>query len=261
MAFRFPHPSRSGGATFVIGCHFNTSVVIAARDLAASENGPCTAPSRVVRSLRHAARSGRSIGSMSATGSPLAVGRVLQVNVSGGGVPKIPVERAWVSRFGLTGDAHDEVTVHGGPHKAVCLFGIEVIERLQSEGHPVEPGSVGGEPDDDGVEWSLMPVGTRARIGDTLEIELASRRCRARPEAQLPRWPLQQDIDRDPPSIAPVCRVLTDGEVRPGDPITVLPPVAGSVPPTSCPEAPRPGGDEVDRRHWRRAEDGSRSTS
>jgi len=48
------------------------------------------------------------------TGEPS--GRVLQVNVSGGGVPKRPVERAWVGRFGLEGDAHRENTVHGGPH-------------------------------------------------------------------------------------------------------------------------------------------------
>ncbi|MEA2676516.1 MAG: hypothetical protein QOJ81_657, partial [Chloroflexota bacterium] len=41
-------------------------------------------------------------------------GRVVQVNVSGGGVPKRPVERAWVGPLGLEGDAHRENTVHGG---------------------------------------------------------------------------------------------------------------------------------------------------
>ena len=66
-----------------------------------------------------------------ATG-PVATGRVLQVSVSPGGVPKLPIERAWVGRFGLEGDKHSEPTVHGGPHRAVCLFGIEVIERLQA---------------------------------------------------------------------------------------------------------------------------------
>src|SRR5215208_7176719 len=109
-----------------------------------------------------------SIGPMEATG------RVVQVNVSPGGVPKLPVERAWVGRLGLDGDRHTELTTHGGPHRAVCLFGMEAIERLQVEGHPVEPGSVGENLTTTGIEWSLLPIGTRARIGDDLEIELAS---------------------------------------------------------------------------------------
>ena len=99
-------------------------------------------------------------------GAATATGRVLQVNISGGGVPKQPVDLAWVGRLGLRGDAHDDFTVHGGPHQAVCLYGIEAIERLQSEGHPVGPGSVGENLTTTGVEWSTLPVGTRARIGD-----------------------------------------------------------------------------------------------
>ena len=99
---------------------------------------------------------------------------MLQVNVSRGGVPKLPVDRAWVGRLGLDGDAHKDRTEHGGPHRAVCLFGIEAIARLQAEGHPVEPGSVGENLTTSGVEWSLLPVGSRARIGDELELELAS---------------------------------------------------------------------------------------
>jgi len=89
-------------------------------------------------------------------------GRVLQVSVSPGGLPKLPVERAWVGRLGLEGDAHHDDTVHGGPHRAVCLFGIEAIERLQAEGHPLGSGSVGENLTTSGIEWSLLPVGTYA---------------------------------------------------------------------------------------------------
>src|SRR5215213_9743546 len=97
--------------------------------------------------------------------TPIATGRVLQVNVSRGGVPKHPVETAWVGRFGLEGDRQAEDTLHGGPHRAVCLFAMEAIERLQSEGHPVQPGAVGENLTTWGIEWSLFPVGTRARVG------------------------------------------------------------------------------------------------
>ncbi|HLB44511.1 MAG TPA: hypothetical protein VJK49_03930, partial [Candidatus Limnocylindrales bacterium] len=74
---------------------------------------------------------------MSYTSPAAAQGRVLQVNVSPGGVPKLPIEMARVGKWGIVGDGHRDLTVHGGPHMALCLFGIEAIERLQAEGHPI----------------------------------------------------------------------------------------------------------------------------
>jgi MOSC domain-containing protein YiiM/GNAT superfamily N-acetyltransferase len=151
-------------------------------------------------------------------------GRVLQVNVSDGGVPKLPVERAWVGRVGLDGDAHHDRTEHGGPHRAVCLFGIEAIERLQAEGHPVEPGSVGENLTTAGVEWSLLPVGTRARIGDELELELASSTtpCATQTHNFSDGNFNRILIDRHPSDSRMYARVLHEGEVRAGDPILVL---------------------------------------
>lgn len=167
---------------------------------------------------------------MGVEGAINATGRVLQVNVSGGGVPKRPVERAWAGRFGLRGDAHDELTVHGGPHKAVCLFAIEAIERLQSEGHPVEPGSVGENLTTTGVEWSLLPVGTRARIGEALEIELASAAmpCATQKRNFIGGRFSRMSIDLYPSDSRMYARVLTEGEVKPGDLIKVLPPLPDS---------------------------------
>ena len=58
-------------------------------------------------------------------------GRVLQVNVSRGGVPKRPIERAWVGRLGLEGDGHTEPEpMHGGPDQAVCIYTIESVARV-----------------------------------------------------------------------------------------------------------------------------------
>ena len=62
--------------------------------------------------------------------------RVLQVNVSNGGVPKRAVPEAFVGREGLTGDAVNHPKVHGGPERAVCLFPVELIQTLSSENLP-----------------------------------------------------------------------------------------------------------------------------
>ena len=157
-------------------------------------------------------------------------GRVLQVNVSSGGVPKLPVEQAWVSRMGVHGDAHSERTVHGGPHRAVCLFGIEAIERLQSEGHPVEPGSVGENLTTSGIEWSTLPVGTLARIGDTLLLELASATmpCATQKPNFVDGKFSRISIAHHPSDSRMYARVIEEGDVRGGDTIALEPPPEGS---------------------------------
>ncbi len=155
-------------------------------------------------------------------------GRVLSVNVSAGGVPKLPVDSAWVGELGLDGDKHREMTVHGGPYRSVCLFAMEAIERLRAEGHPVGPGSVGDNVTTTGIEWSLLPGGTRARIGSELVIELTSDAtpCETQEHNFTDRRFSRISIKVHPSDARMYARVITPGEVRTGDPIELLPPLA-----------------------------------
>ncbi|HSE92450.1 MAG TPA: MOSC domain-containing protein, partial [Methylomirabilota bacterium] len=73
----------------------------------------------------------------------MSQGRIVQVSVSPGGVPKRPVEAALVTALGVEGDAHRDTEHHGGPERAVCLYALEAIEALQHEGHPIVPGALG----------------------------------------------------------------------------------------------------------------------
>jgi MOSC domain-containing protein YiiM len=156
----------------------------------------------------------------------IATGRVVQVNLSGGGVPKLPVESAWIGRFGLGGDAHNEPTVHGGPHRAVCMFGIEVIERLQAEGHPIEPGGAGENLTTTGVDWSLLPIGARAFVGDTVVLEISSSTTPCATQTHNFRDGNFNRIliDKHPADSRMYARVITEGEVKRGDSITVVDP-------------------------------------
>jgi MOSC domain-containing protein YiiM len=70
-------------------------------------------------------------------------GRVARLNVSDGGVPKLPVAEARLTPTGLVGDRQRFPLIHGGPDRALSLFSLEIIERLRAEGHPIEPGSTG----------------------------------------------------------------------------------------------------------------------
>ncbi|MFN9577181.1 MAG: MOSC domain-containing protein, partial [Gemmatimonadota bacterium] len=59
-------------------------------------------------------------------------GRIEQVSISPGGVPKRAVSEARVTRDGLVGDWQLDRKHHGGPDRAVCLLSAELIARLNA---------------------------------------------------------------------------------------------------------------------------------
>ena len=158
-------------------------------------------------------------------------GRVLQVNVSPGGVPKLPVAGpVRVTRLGLEGDAHREETVHGGPHRAVALFAIEAIRRVAADGHPIAPGTAGENLTTEGIELARLPVGTRLAIGDELVLELSApdNPCRTIRGSFSDGRFARILILTHPTDSRMYARVLREGVVRAGDPIIVLPPAPDS---------------------------------
>jgi MOSC domain-containing protein YiiM len=97
---------------------------------------------------------------------------VHSINVnSSGGAPKHPVKMAVIGKNNVQGDKQNDLEYHGGPTRAVSLFSLERILALQKEGHPINPGSTGENITIKGLDWNLMKVGARFRIGEA-EIEL-----------------------------------------------------------------------------------------
>jgi MOSC domain-containing protein YiiM len=101
-------------------------------------------------------------------------GRIHQINVSRGGVPKLPVTSAAVTTYGLGGDYQRDQRNHGGPDRALCLFTLEEVQRLQAEGHSIFPGSAGENLTLEGIPLDLLAPGARLAIGDSVEIEITS---------------------------------------------------------------------------------------
>lgn len=158
-------------------------------------------------------------------------GRILQVNVSPGGVPKRPVEGpVRVGPLGLEADAHSEPRVHGGPHRAVSLFAIEAIRRVEAEGHPIGPGSCGENLTTEGIELATLPIGTRLAVGDELVLELSApdNPCSTIRGSFSDERFARISILSNPTDSRMYARVLAEGSVRAGDPIHVLEPAAGS---------------------------------
>ena len=163
---------------------------------------------------------------MSATANPRAVagssGRVAQVSISPGGVPKLPTEGAvWVSRLGLAGDGHTEPEpMHGGPEQAVCIYSMESIARVAADGHTAFPGAFGENLTFEGIELGSLGAGDRLAIGDHgLLIELTKH---AQPCQTIALWFVDRRIARisgktHPEDARWYARVLREGEVRSGD--------------------------------------------
>lgn len=148
---------------------------------------------------------------------------VHQINVSDGGVPKLPVSEARVSKHGLTGDRQRTRSVHGGPDRAVCLFSLERILALQAEGHLIAPGVSGENLTLAGLDWADLRPGDRLRIGSELLIEITSYTA---PCSHNARWFRDGRYDRISQKKHPgwsrlYARVLHEGLVRTGDPVTI----------------------------------------
>src|SRR5262245_50390907 len=99
---------------------------------------------------------------------PNVSGRVVQVSISAGGVPKRAVPSGRVTVEGLEGDGHRDREHHGGPERAVCLYAQELIEALQQEGHPVTPGALGENVTLAGLDWSALVPDACLLVGDVL---------------------------------------------------------------------------------------------
>jgi MOSC domain-containing protein YiiM len=109
-------------------------------------------------------------------------GRLISVNV---GVPKRidtgrrivetaiwkdPVEgRVKVRGVNLDGDRQADLTVHGGPDKAVYAYAIEETRSWEEElGRPLGPGAWGENLTTEGIDVSGAVLGERWRIGTAL---------------------------------------------------------------------------------------------
>lgn len=149
-------------------------------------------------------------------------GRVAHVNVSLGGVPKLPIEGTWVRRLGLEGDGHTEPEpMHGGPEQAVSIYSVESIARVAADGHRAFPGAFGENLTLEGIEMGSLDAGDRLAIGAKLVLEITKH---AQPCQTIAHWFVEGRIGRisgktHPQDARWYARVIAEGPVLTGDPV------------------------------------------
>jgi MOSC domain-containing protein YiiM len=130
-----------------------------------------------------------------------------------------------VSRSGLEKDAQDDKIHHGGPERAVCLYSLERIRSLQTEGHPIDIGTAGENITVEGIDWDQIVPGVKIRIGDQVLLEVASF---TNPCKTIRASFIEGEFIRIAQKLHPgwsrvYARVLREGQIRFGDPVEVSP--------------------------------------
>ena len=156
-----------------------------------------------------------------------APGRLDSINVSGGGVPKLPIAEGAITVEGVEGDRQRDRRYHGGPDRAVTVFSSECIAALRAEGHPIEAGSTGENLTVSGIDWTHATPGARLEIGEVrLEITRYATPC-ANITGSFAGGDIARVGHKANPGWSRVCaRVLVAGHVRVGDRVQLLEPTA-----------------------------------
>ena len=149
-------------------------------------------------------------------------GRVTGLQRSAGGVPKLPVDRATVRVGGMVGDKQANRRFHGGPQRALCLYSQERLDALAAEGHPVGRGTLGENVTIAGLPWEDVRPGARLRLG-AVEVEVTgfSSPCGKIAFGFSDGRSARIGQKVNPGWSRVYVRILAEGEVAVGDPVTL----------------------------------------
>ncbi|HEY7339218.1 MAG TPA: MOSC domain-containing protein [Bryobacteraceae bacterium] len=158
-------------------------------------------------------------------------GVILQVGISAGGVPNRAIDKAHVTENGITGDAWRHPQFHGTCKRAILIVTAEGIDDLAARGFPVFYGALGENLTTRGLDRRSLRIGQRFRAGEAI-VQLTEVRipCGAlnvygtavqsaiynagvlAGDAASPVWGLSGFY----------ASVIEGGDLRPGDPISLL---------------------------------------
>ncbi len=151
-------------------------------------------------------------------------GRIVQLSISAGGVPKRGVAEVRVTRLGLEGDGHRDAEHHGGPERAVCLFSLEVIHALAAEGHAITPGAIGENVTTEGIDWSHVVPEAYLVLGECvlLQVTRYTSPCFTIASVFVDRELGRVSQKRHPGWSRVYARVLVEGRLRTDDGVRIV---------------------------------------
>lgn len=114
---------------------------------------------------------------------------------------------------GIIGDAHA-----GDWHRQVSFLAMESIDKAKAQGVDVSFGSYAENIATSGIDWPLVPVGTRLTLGETVVVEITQIGKECHRKCAI----YHQAGDCIMPKEGVFGRVINSGTIHVGDPIHFL---------------------------------------
>jgi MOSC domain-containing protein YiiM len=96
---------------------------------------------------------------------------ILSINISKGGIPKLPGQSLRLNIDGFDGDGHNHEK-HRTVIQAVCLQDIEKLDELREEGYSLNSGTTGENLTMRNLQVNSLPIGTILHFSNGVVIEL-----------------------------------------------------------------------------------------
>ena len=140
------------------------------------------------------------------------------------GIYKLPVAGpVQITAAGLPGDAIISTRHHGGPDQAVYVYGGADYAWWSAElGRALAPGTFGENLTISDLESAPLAIGDRLHIGDVI-LEVTAPRIPCGTFEQRMGIPGFAERFRAAERPGAYCRVLREGEIQAGDPVTLAP--------------------------------------
>ena len=153
-------------------------------------------------------------------------GYIARINISDGGVPKTEIAQGIITLDGLAGDRQKNLKYHGGPTRAICLWSLELIQTLQAEGHPIQPGDAGENITVAALPWESLQIGAQLQLGNDVQLEITdfAPPCRTIAKFFKQRRYGRISQKKNPGTSRLYARVISPGNIQKGDRVILLPP-------------------------------------
>ena len=130
------------------------------------------------------------------------------------GTRKTPVDEAFISKnHGLEGDAHA-----GKWHRQVSFLSSESIDLAKAQGLEVSFGDFAENIATKGIDWKILPLGTKVRLGDHVLVEITQIGKECHNKCAI----YYKAGDCIMPREGVFARVLQEGTIHRGDEIQIL---------------------------------------
>ncbi len=119
-----------------------------------------------------------------------------------------------IANHGIEGDSK----AGRNAKRQLNIMSLELLETMRAEGFKTEPGEMGEQIQISGLDVMTLKSGDRLQIGDSAIIEIGKPRTGCSWFELIQQKPVKSTVKR----LGMLAQVITSGEVRVGDPVTVL---------------------------------------